>query len=79
MSLLGIDIGTTGTKAIIFSEEGKILSHAYREYPLLYPEPGWMELDPNQIWDAVVQVINQAVKKNETDDDVAAMSVSPFF
>ena len=41
MSLMGLDIGTTGTKAVIFDPDGAILSSAYREYPLLSPEPGW--------------------------------------
>ena len=40
MSLMGIDIGTTGTKAIAFSEEGKILANSYHEYNLLFPKPG---------------------------------------
>jgi len=43
MSILGIDIGTTGTKAIAFSEEGKILKSAHLEYKLISPKPGWVE------------------------------------
>jgi xylulokinase len=76
LSLLGVDIGTTGLKAIIFSYEGKILSHAYKEYILIHPRSGWVEINPNQLWDSVVYVIRQAVKNNETKDEVVAMSVS---
>lgn len=47
MSLLGIDLGITGCEAIAFSEDGKMLARAYREYPLLYPKSGWIELNPN--------------------------------
>ena len=40
MSYLGLDIGTTGCKAGVFSQEGRLLALAYREYPLLAPERG---------------------------------------
>jgi xylulokinase len=45
MSLLGLDVGTTGCKAAAFSVEGELLASAYREYSLLHLEPGWSELD----------------------------------
>ena len=47
MSLLGIDVGTTGCKVIAFREDGEILAQAYGEYPLIHPQPGWSELDGN--------------------------------
>jgi xylulokinase len=53
MSLLGIDIGTTGCKAIVFRVDGQVLGHAYREYPLIHPREGWTELDPSQVWACV--------------------------
>ncbi|MCK5380057.1 MAG: hypothetical protein KAJ81_01220, partial [Candidatus Latescibacteria bacterium] len=49
MSLLGIDVGTTGCKAVAFNVEGRMLASAYQEYPLLSPRPGWMELDAHQV------------------------------
>jgi xylulokinase len=60
MSLMGIDIGTTGSKAVVFSSDGKILSTAYRTYPELFPKPGWVEMDPNRMWTAVTDVIKEA-------------------
>ena len=42
MSLLGIDIGSTGIKAIAFNEDGKVLASEYKEYNLLFPRPGWV-------------------------------------
>lgn len=60
MSLLGLDVGTTGCKAIIFSDEGEILSKAYREYEQLFPKPGWAEIDPEQIWTRITEVIREA-------------------
>jgi xylulokinase len=67
MSLMGIDIGTTGTKAVIFSENGAILATAYRTYDELFPRPGWVEMNPNQMWQAVCDVIRQASAEVTTD------------
>jgi xylulokinase len=76
MSLLGIDIGITGCKAIIFREDGEVLGAAYREYSLLQPEPGWMELDSTQVLAAVRSAIKESVKKAGSRDPVRALSVS---
>jgi xylulokinase len=75
MSLLGLDIGITGCKAVAFSLTGDMLAQAYREYPLYQPHPGWMELDPEEVWDAVKDVIRQ-VTQAISDDPVRALSVS---
>jgi len=74
MSLMGLDIGTTGTKVIIFNEEGKILASAYREYPLYHPEPGWSELDADEVWSNVVCAIREATSR--TRDKVEALAIS---
>ena len=55
--LLGIDVGTTGTKALLFSENGDVLGHAYRPYPLHTPQVGWSEQDAEDWWNAVVQTV----------------------
>ena len=57
MSLLGIDIGISGCKAVAFSPAGEMLAQAYREYPLYQPQPGWLELNPAEVWAAVKTVI----------------------
>ena len=57
MTLLGVDIGTTGCKAVVLSEDGLPLATAYREYPLSVPRPGWAELDPDEVWEAVCATI----------------------
>ena len=74
MGLMGLDIGTTGTKAIVFSREGKILASAYREYPLHSPRPGWLEINPSQVWKNVVEAVNEAARK--TKDPVTALAIS---
>ena len=45
MSLLGIDVGTSGCKAAVFSEDGQLLRQAYAEYDYQHSRPGWAELD----------------------------------
>ena len=46
MSLVGIDVGTTGVKAVRISETGEVLDRAEEEYALSIPRPGWAEQDP---------------------------------
>ncbi|HWP31089.1 MAG TPA: xylulokinase [Fimbriimonadales bacterium] len=54
--LLGLDIGTTGCKAIVIDESGKILEESLAEYPLLTPKPGWTEQHPDNWWEAVESI-----------------------
>jgi xylulokinase len=77
MSLMGLDIGTTGVKACTFNLDGKILASAYREYPTLVPKPGYAELDSNQVWNSIQEVIRESSSKTKRDP-VEAVSVSVF-
>jgi xylulokinase len=52
LSLVGIDVGTTGVKAVRISETGEVLARAEEEYPLSIPQPGWAEQDPEDWWRA---------------------------
>jgi xylulokinase len=77
MSIMGIDIGTTGTKVIAFNEEGEILTQAYNDYDLIFPEPKWVEFDVATMWKKIFDAIrrvnsSEPVKK----DPVTALSVS---
>ncbi len=77
MSLLGIDIGTTGIKAIVFDEEGKVLASSYREYGLIYPKPHFVEFDAIPMWDKIFDAIKEINSCPEVKKDpVNAMSVS---
>ncbi|HIE03492.1 MAG TPA: hypothetical protein EYP61_01905 [Candidatus Latescibacteria bacterium] len=75
MSLLGVDVGTTGTKAVAFNLEGEAIASAYREYPLLSPRPGWLELDARKVRDAVLDVVREVASKTK-HDPIRALSVS---
>jgi xylulokinase len=77
MSLLGIDLGTTGCKAAAFSEDGECLAHAYREYPTRSPQPGWAELESRRVWDCVRDVISE-VAAGTGADPVTALSTSSY-
>ena len=75
MSLLGIDAGTTGCKAAVFSETGQQLAIAYREYDICHPQPGWDELDAVEVWAAIKQAIGRAVALSSADP-IRALAVS---
>ena len=59
--LLAIDQGTTSTRAIVFDTDGQIRSVAQRELPQIYPAPGWVEHDADEIWNATVAVCREAL------------------
>ena len=60
MSLLGIDAGTTGCKAAVFAEDGRLLGSAYAEYDARHPQAGYAELDPVAVWGMIKNIIRQA-------------------
>ena len=61
--VLSIDEGTTGTTAILFDGNGRKVSHAYREIQQIYPQSGWVEHDPQEIFRQSVVVAEEAVEK----------------
>ena len=63
MSLLGIDVGTSGCKAAVFSLGGTLLAAAYVEYDLDRPAPGQAELNPMQVWGLVKDLIRQVAAR----------------
>jgi xylulokinase len=75
MSLLGIDIGTSGCKAAIFAEDGTMLALAYEEYDTRHPKPGWAELDSLQVWEQVRRTIRKAAA-GCSGESIRALSVS---
>ncbi len=75
MSLLGIDIGTTGCKVVAFNNEGKVIFTSSAEYPLLFPRSGWIELDPELVWRKLVRCIRSVAGKTR-HDPVSALAVS---
>ncbi|MDM5314710.1 gluconokinase [Fictibacillus sp. b24] len=61
---IGIDIGTTSTKVVLFDEKGAAVAHHSKNYPLLSEEPGAAEQNPNEIYEAVVYCLRETVRKS---------------
>jgi len=75
--ILAIDQGTTSSRAIIFNKEGKIVSSAQREFTQIFPNPGWVEHDANEIWISVYTVYIEAVMKaGIKPEQVAAIGIT---
>ncbi len=66
MSLIGLDVGTTGCKVIVFDETGRVLSQASREYSILTPQLGWAEQDAERVWTLAWEALKEAVGKNSS-------------
>lgn len=75
--VMGLDIGTSGVKALILSKTGKVISTANESYPLATPNSGWAEQNPTDWWQAVIEVIDKVIKKGNIDaDKIAGLSLS---
>ncbi len=75
--LIGIDIGTSATKAVLFDETGKTIAEASADYRLSHPQPAWAEQDPQDWWEATVRTINVVMKSpGVSSDDVAGVGIT---
>ena len=75
--ILSVDQGTTSTRAIIFDAAGQTVSMAQRELSQIYPADGWVEHDPEEIWQACVEVCQKALKKASLQaSEIAAMGIT---
>ncbi len=74
---IGIDIGTTTVKCILFKEGPEVVAEAGKEYETLLPEPSWVQQNPDNWWNAVVQCIRMVLAKSWVDaKDIKVISVS---
>ena len=75
--LIGIDLGTSGTKTVLFDAEGTPLAAATVEYPMYQPQNGWAEQDPADWWDAVQKTIKSVLQKSGADaKEIAGVGIS---
>ncbi|SKA81625.1 xylulokinase [Caloramator quimbayensis] len=75
--LLGIDIGTSGTKTVLFDIDGNTISSATYEYPLYQPHAGWAEQNAEDWWEAVVKSIREVLRKSSVNsEDVKGVGLS---
>jgi glycerol kinase len=72
-----IDQGTTSTRFCVFDADGQVVASAQKEHEQIYPQPGWVEHDPDEIWSATQAVIAQALQqKNLRASDLAAIGIT---
>ena len=74
--LLGIDVGTTGAKTLLYSNDGELLGHAYRPYDTKIPQPLYSEQNPEDWWSAVCETIREVCSDPDAAQRVAAVSLS---
>jgi glycerol kinase len=61
--LLALDQGTSSSRSIVFDEQGHIVAMAQREFRQIFPQPGWVEHDPNELWDSQLGTAHEAIAK----------------
>ena len=75
--VLALDQGTSSSRAILFDHEGTAVSTAQREFRQIYPQPGWVEHDPNEIWESQLAVAQEALKAaGATAANIAAIGIT---
>ena len=75
--VLALDQGTTSSRAIIFGREGLAVSVSQKEFEQIYPQPGWVEHDPMEIWSSQMEVIVGAMtKSNVQPSQIAAIGIT---
>jgi glycerol kinase len=75
--IMALDQGTTSSRAVIFDQQGKIVSMATKEFMQIYPRPGWVEHDPVEIWDSQMEAARQALDSvNLSPQQIAAIGVT---
>ncbi|PLK46326.1 glycerol kinase GlpK [Emticicia sp. TH156] len=75
--IASIDQGTTSTRCIIFDRKGNIVSVGQKEHEQIYPKPGWVEHNPEEIWKNTLEVIARArIEKSIKTEDIAACGIT---
>ncbi len=74
--ILSIDQGTTGTTVLLVDDRGNIVSQGYREFDQHYPRPGWVEHDPNEIWDVTQNAIVDVLHALEIENNISAIGIT---
>ena len=75
--VLGIDLGTSATKTVLFDEKGNVVASASREYPLYQPKNGWAEQEPTDWYNAGIETIAEVVSTSGIDkDNIVSLGIS---
>jgi len=75
--ILSLDQGTTSSRAIIYNEQGEICSVAQKEYRQIFPQPGWVEHDPMDIWSSQIGVASEVIARfGVQPEEIAAIGIT---
>jgi len=74
--IASIDQGTTSTRCMIFDHRGQVVAVAQKEHRQIYPQPGWVEHDPLEIWLRVQEVVRDALQKTGPSAQIAGLGIT---
>jgi glycerol kinase len=75
--LLGLDQGTTSSRALVVDHDGKVVAVAQKEFTQIFPQPGWVEHDPMEIWASQIGVASEALNRaSASTKDIAAIGIT---
>jgi glycerol kinase len=75
--VLALDQGTTSSRAILFDKEGKIVDIAQREFKQIFPKPGWVEHNANEIWSSILGVMAEVLNnRNVSPKEIASIGIT---
>ena len=75
--IVALDQGTTSSRAVLFDEQGQVKGIAQQEFRQIFPQPGWVEHDPNEIWKAQYDVLLRVISENKISvSDIAAIGIT---
>ena len=75
--ILSIDQGTTSSRAVVYSDKGELIGYEQMEFSQLFPDDGWVEHDPEEIWQSVVQVLKRSIQRFDLiPSDIASIGIT---
>jgi glycerol kinase len=75
--ILALDQGTTSSRALLFSEDARLIGTAQQEFNQYFPKPGWVEHDANEIWESQLQTARRVLKEQKVEaEQVAAIGIT---
>ena len=75
--VMALDQGTTSSRCILFDQKGNISAMAQREFKQIFPQPGWVEHNPMEIWSSQLAVASEAMALNNTKaDEIAGIGIT---
>ncbi|MBS1681716.1 MAG: glycerol kinase GlpK [Bacteroidetes bacterium] len=75
--IVALDQGTTSSRAVLFNEHGSIVGIAQQEFSQIFPQPGWVEHDPKEIWNTQIGVLQKVITENKIEaKSIAALGIT---